>query len=245
MRAGEDIERYLNAVINERLYSNKRNLEFQMDFIFKGIDFKNKRVLDIGGGCGLFSFYAGCRGADMALCLEPEAQGSTSGVQGTFRKLQGLLSAPNVLLETSTFQSFESDGETFDVILLHNSINHLNETACINLLKDENSRAVYQSIFSKLSSLSKKGTTLIICDCSRHNLFALLKIRNPFAPKIEWQKHQTPEVWVHMLGSVGFANPIIRWSSFNRLGSFGRVLIGNRLMAYFLTSHFCLSMVKE
>ena len=245
MRADKDVELYFNVMINERLRSSTGNLKFRMEFLFRGITFKNKRVLDIGGGCGVFSFYAACRGADKVLCLEPEVEGSSSGVQDTFRKLQRLLSAPNVLLETSTFQSFESDGKAFDIILLLNSINHLNETACINLLNDENARAIYQSIFAKLSSLSKKGTKLIICDCSRYNLFALLKMRNPFSPTIEWHKHQTPEVWAHMLGCVGFGNPIIRWSSFNRLRSVGRVLFGNKVMAYFLKSGFCLSMVKD
>ncbi len=78
-----------------------------------------------------------------------------------------------------------------------------------------------------------------------YNFFALLKIRNPFAPKIEWHKHQAPEVWAKMLDCVGFVNPIVRWSSFNRFGSLGRVLIGNKLMAYFLISHYCLSAVKD
>ncbi len=144
MREEKKIELYFKAIITEKLHSSKGNLKFQMDFIFKEIDFNNKRVLDIGGGSGIFSFYAACRGADKVVCLEPEAEGSSSGVQDTFLKLQRILGALNVSLEKSTFQSFVSDGEKFDVILLHNSINHINEKACINLLKDENSRTVYE-----------------------------------------------------------------------------------------------------
>ena len=185
---------------------------------------------------------ATCRGAKKVVCLEPEAEGSSSGVTDKFHKLNKLLERNNVELKPVAIQALESEGETFDVILLHNSINHLDETACINLLRESKSKAVYQEIFSKIYSLSNKGAKLIICDCSRYNFFALFKIRNPFAPTIEWHKHQAPEVWANLLGGAGFMNPKIRWSSFNTLRNWGRVLIGNKLMAYFLTSHFCLTM---
>ena len=244
MRTEQDIDFYLHTIIKEGLYSSKGNLQFQMDTLFRGIDFKNKRVLDIGGGIGLYSFYAACRGAKKVVCLEPEAEGSSSKVTDKFHKLSKLLELNNVALKTVTLQAFEPEDETFDIILLHNSINHLDETACINLQRDSNSKAVYQEIFAKIFSLSNKGAKLIICDCSRYNFFAMFKIRNPFAPTIEWHKHQAPEVWAILLGEAGFRNPKIRWSSFNRLRNWGRVLFGNRLMAYFMTSHFCLTMDK-
>ncbi len=85
-------------------------------------------------------------------------------------------------------------------------------------MKDNNSKAVYHEIFS----LSNKGTKLIVCDCSRYNFFALLKIRNPFSPTIEWHKHQSPELWAKLLKEAGFINPKIRWSSFNTLGKLGK-----------------------
>lgn len=244
MRTEQELALYLNTITKEVTYLTKGNLQFQMEAIFGGIDFKNKTVLDIGGGSGLFSFYAACRGAKEVLCLEPEAEGSSTKVIEKFDKLNKLLKCNNVTLEPITFQAFESSGKTFDIILLHNSINHLDEIACINLLKDDTSKAIYQEIFSKIYSLSSKDAKLIICDCSRYNFFALFKIRNPFATTIEWHKHQAPKVWANLLGKVGFVNPRIRWSSFNRLRYWGRFLIGNKLMAYFFTSHFCLTMDK-
>lgn len=93
-------------------------------------------------------------------------------------------------------------------------------------------------------SLSSKGGQLIVCYCSRYNFFALLNIRNPFAPTIEWQKHQAPKVWASLLSKAGFAYPHVMWTSFNKLRSTGRVFFGNQLMAYFLRSHFCLTMIK-
>lgn len=244
MRTAQDIDFYLNTVIKEGLCSSKGRLQFHMNTLFEGIDFKNKKVLDIGGGSGLYSFYAAIRSAKNVVCLEPEAEGSSSAATDKFHKLRELLERNNVELRPITIQAFEPEGETFDVILLHNSINHLNETACINLLRESKSKAVYQEIFSKIYSLSSKGAKLIICDCSRYNFFTLFKIRNPFAPTIEWHKHQAPEVWANVLGEVGFVKPKIRWSSFNALRNWGRVLTGNKLVAYFLTSHFCLTMDK-
>jgi SAM-dependent methyltransferase len=244
MRIEQDVERFLNVVAKERVYPNKENLRFYLNTLFEGVDFNNKRVLDIGGGTGLYSLWAICMGAKKAVCLEPELEGSSSGVGEKFWKLKSLLQFDNVVLQRKTFQSFEPDSETFDIILLHNSINHLDEIATINLLKDESSQAIYIDLFSKIYLLQSEGGKLIICDCSRYNVFPLLKIRNPFAPTIEWHKHQAPELWANLLGKVGFVNPKIRWLSFNRLRWWGKVILGNRLISYFLHSHFCLTMDK-
>lgn len=240
----QNIDHYFNSVIKCGLYSTKGNLQFQMDTLFRGIDFKNKKMLDIGGGCGIYSFYAAYKGASSVVCLEPEADGSSSGVTRDFLKLKKLLECDNVELRPQTLQELEPESETFDVILLHDSINHLDEKACVNLLNEPESKAKYQSIFSNVYSLSNSGAKLIICDCSRFNFFALIKIRNPFCSMIEWHKHQAPEVWANLLSLVGFTNPRIRWSTFNRLRNFGRIVAGNKIVAYFFKSHFCLAMDK-
>ena len=161
-----------------------------------------------------------------------------------FRKLGGILGYNHIRFEPLTFQAFESMGKQFDIILLHNSINHLDETACINLLNSEAAKAIYLNMFSKLSLLASGGATLIVCDCSRYNFFALLRIKNPFAPTIEWPKHQAPEIWVDLLSQVGFVNPRIRWTSFNTLRSPGKTLLGNKLVSYFFRSNFCFTMEK-
>ena len=131
-----------------------------------------------------------------------------------FKKLGGILGYDQVRLEPVTFQAFEPARKQFDIILLHNSINHLDETACINLLGDEASRTIYLNMCSKLSALASSGAKLIVCDCSRYNFFALLGIKNPFAPTIEWHKHQAPEIWVDLLSQVGFVNPRIEMELF-------------------------------
>ncbi len=239
-----NLEGYFSAVIREGLYPNRGNLQFHLKTLFKNIALENRRVLDIGGGSGLHSFYAACMGAKEVICLEPETEGSRSGMGTKFSKLGGMLGYDQVKFEPVTFQTFEPVGKQFDIILLHNSINHLDENACINLLNDEPSRAIYMNIFLKLSLLASSGAKLIVCDCSRYNCFASLRIKNPFAPTIEWHKHQTPEIWVDLLSQVGFVNPRVGWTSFNTLRSPGRVLLGNKLLSYFLRSDFRFTMEK-
>ena len=242
MSTQPNLENYLSAVIKEGLYPNRGNLQFHLKTLFKDIVLENERVLDIGGGSGLHSFYAACMGAKEVVCLEPETEGSRSGMGAKFRKLGGILGYDHVWFEPVTFQTFDPTGKQFDIILLHNSINHLDETACINLLSDEASTAIYMDICSKLSSLASGGAKLIVCDCSRYNFFALLRVRNPFAPTIEWHKHQAPKIWVNLLGQVGFVNPRVRWTSFNTLRWPGRALLGNKLLSYFLRSDFLFTM---
>jgi len=240
-----DLKLYLDVMIKEKAWSTKGNLQFFMDSIFGEIDFNDKKVLEIGGGSGLVSFYAACRGAKHVVCLEPEGAGSSTAIIEKFRKLSSLLQLTNVVLKPITFQEFDPEGESFDIVILHNSINHLDENACINLLKDDASKIIYKTLISKIGAVSSKGAKLIVCDCSNYNFFALLKIRNPFSPSIEWHKHQAPEIWAMLFKEAGFDDPEIEWTSFNQLRSCGKALLGNRLMAYFITSHFCLTMTKS
>jgi SAM-dependent methyltransferase len=235
MERNHYLDKYFLAVIQEGLYSSKGNLAFYLEGLFSDIDFNNKRMLDIGGGNGLFTFYAASRGVKEVVCIEPEAEGSHSGVTNKFRRLQNRLSFNQVKLEPSTFQSFDPANKKFDVVLLHDSINHLDEESCINLLVDEPSRQKYKTIFSKVYTLSNHKAKLIICDCSCNNLFALLGLRNPFAASIEWHKHQTPEVWVNLLTEVGYINPKIYWPFFNTFRTFGKYFLSTKFVSYFMS----------
>jgi hypothetical protein len=150
-----------------------------------------------------------------------------------------------VVYAPTTVQSFEPGDSRFDVVMLHNSINHLDEDACIHLRDDESARGTYHAILAKVGSLAECGAKLVVRDCSNYNFFALLGVRNPLAPQIEWHKHQAPGVWAALLMEVGFRNPRVKWLSYNRLYSAGKVLMGNRLVSYFLGSDFCLTMTKS
>lgn len=240
-----DVEQYLSTIVSEGLYSTERNLRFYLKTLLGKIDFENKRMLDIGSGSGLYSFYAACSGAKKVVCLEPEAQGSRSGVNEKFQRVKTSLNAYNVHLEPLTLQDYEpKKGEKFDIVLLQNSINHLNEAACIDLLNEKKARDDYIEILYKVSALSESGAKLIACDCSRHNFFNSIGVKNPFVPTIEWQKHQAPEAWAALLKEVGFIHPKVEWLFFSKFFFWGKKLIPPKTLSYFLTSHFCLTMDK-
>lgn len=243
MTSADPVDRYLETMVAEKIYGDRARLKFYLDSLFRNVSFTDKVFLDIGGGVGLFSFYAAAKGARRVLCLEPEFEGSRSAVTEKFEAAKQSLGYENVELRKIPFQALDPTAEKFDIVFLHNSINHLDEEACIHLLSDTRHQTTYRNLFAKLFAISNHGARLIVCDCSRYNFFPMLGLKNPFARSIEWHKHQAPEVWAQLLKDVGFTDPKIRWSSFNSLGNLGR-LFRNKPMAFFFHSHFCLTMTK-
>jgi SAM-dependent methyltransferase len=242
MEKEKKLEALYDALIEQGVRKARKRVQFEVDTIFGSVDFNGKNVLDIGGGTGLFSYYAACMGAEKVVCLEPEDHGGFVGMSTRFHRLGEMLSYQNVELQPVTFQEYDPGTDRFDIIIMHDSINHLDEPACIKLLHDSAAKEAYHKIFRKIHDISNSGALLVACDCSRYNFFGLLKLRNPFAPSIDWNLHQAPDVWAKHLMGAGFAQPQITWTSFNRLSWPGKLLLGNKIMAYFFSSHFCLKM---
>lgn len=238
-------ENYLDKMIEGGLFTNKFNLRELLISTFQSISFKGKTVLDIGGGQGLLSFYAASAGARKVICLEPEHDGSTKGMIEKFNETCFSLNLNDIELHAKTFQDYDPGQEKFDIIISHNSINYLNEDACVKLLYDNSSMQVYEDLSRKIYDISNDDAVLIICDCSRYNFFSMLKIKNPIVPTIEWRKHQSPETWAKIFRKAGFGTKKIKWSSFNSLGVLGRLILGNKIISFFMMSHFKLIMVKK
>jgi SAM-dependent methyltransferase len=198
-------------------------------------------MIDIGSGRGIYSLFAAFAGARRVQCLEPELTGSRNGGLDVFERLMGELGVEGVHLLRTSFQDYDAHGETFDVILVHNSINHLDEDACVKLKWDRKAQETYRRLFSKLGSSAHPGTKLIVADCSRYNFFGMLGIKNPMASSIKWHTHQSPRLWACMLKQHGFRNPQIRWTA---PGKLSKLLLDNPVAAFFLISHFVLSMEK-
>lgn len=241
------LEDYFDSLIKYGLIVSAESFRRYLDYLFKDIVFENKSVLDVGGGSGLFSFYAAYRGAREVVCLEPESSGSRCGVHDKFMKLQSVLNKEHIIkLENSSLQEFNHEGK-FDIIILHNSINHLDEGACSSLLNNRQAERIYLDIFKKLCDLANNHAKLIITDCSRYNFFGLLKLNNPFSPNIDWFKHQSPGCWVKFLKEAGFSNPKIRWRSSRLFGKgyiLTKLLLNNKFALYFIDSKFSLIMEK-
>ncbi len=238
----QQVRRYFAVAREMGLIASDRDALGLRD-LFAGVEFAERRMLDIGGGTGFFSFYAGCMGAKEVVCLEPELDGSTAGVRRTFQRLRAEFPGMRVELDTRTIQEF-STTEMFDIVLLHSSINHIDEAACIRLLEDEGAREAYRRVFARIRDLANPGAKLIVSDCARFNFFPLVGMKNPLRPTIEWHKHQEPAVWARLLGEVGFRDPKIAWEPLYRFGTPGRVLLRNRGAAFFLKGVFHLQMEK-
>jgi hypothetical protein len=238
------VDDYFSTIFELGLVNSKVNARRHLEDLFDGIEIEGKRMLDIGGGSGIYSYYAGSMGGREVVCLEPEAAGSHSGVTGTFEKIRSRLPEAKVTLDTRTVQEYPTDGEKFDIIFSHASINHLDEDACVTLLEDSDSWNSYKSIFTLVGGLANKGARLIVVDCTRFSFFAFFGVKNPLCPTIEWFKHQKPEVWARLLEEAGFKNPSIRWEPIYRFGKPGKLLLGNAAAAYFLKSIFRLEMEK-
>ncbi|MBO9203060.1 MULTISPECIES: class I SAM-dependent methyltransferase [Niastella] len=238
---------FYDLMISRKMFSNKKNLQFKLDSLFKNVNLTNKNVLDVGGGSGLLSFYAAVKGAKKVVCLEPEFAGSTNGIIKKFYDLQKELPASlPVELNTHTLQDYfqEAGSEMYDVVIMHNSINHLDEEAGINLLKSDACYKTYLAIFKNVFSIIKKGGVLIVTDCSCKNFFNDIGVKNILAPSIEWHKHQKPRTWIKLLKAVEFRNSKVKWLTPNRLGKIGIFILGNPFMAYMTASYFKVTVIK-
>jgi 2-polyprenyl-3-methyl-5-hydroxy-6-metoxy-1,4-benzoquinol methylase len=232
---------YAKAELGER---GAKRLRHQMAFLYKGVVFEGKRVLDVGGGSGRHTFYAASRGATSVLTIEPEADGGHGAMHSTFQQWRSALHAEQVKLQDATIQNFANNDAPFDIVLVQDAINHFDEQACIDLRRKSESRQAYRAIFRQLASLVAPGGLVIMSDCSSVNLFPLLGMRNPIDPAIEWHKHQPPEVWMGLAAEVGLETQRVRWSTPARFGRIGAALLGNRVCAFLFTSHFVITMRK-
>ncbi len=223
----------LHQTLNLSHHPFKRSLLY-LEWAFKNIDFKGKRVLDVGGGNGIYSYFAKFKGADYCLNLEPFGAGS-----GNFNILDDkAFSDLSIDIEPITIQDYQGD-RPFDVMILHDSVNHLNEDLYERIHKDGEAYNLYSKLIAKLRSLVVTEGHVIVSDCSRKNLFDAIGVRNPFAPTIDWNLHQHPSLLIKLFEENGFELLRLRWSPFKRFDRFGHFI--SKLgfpAAYFLQSHF-------
>ncbi|OGI32307.1 MAG: hypothetical protein A2271_03130 [Candidatus Moranbacteria bacterium RIFOXYA12_FULL_35_19] len=218
-------------------------MKFYLKNLFNEIDLRDKNILDIGAGAGAYTSYMALNGAKKVIGLEPEIEGSRSNYISKFNELKEGLNLDNVFLKPLTFQSFENNEEKFDVILLHHSINHLDEDACINLNNSNEAKNTYEKIFNKLYEMSSNDADIIVADCSNKNFFSFLGVKNIFSPTIEWHKHQAPEKWTEIMEKVGYKIIKIEWVVPFR--TIGKIFLGNKYCSYFIHSHFVIYAKKQ
>jgi len=216
--------------------------------VFRNLDLSNAAILDVGGGNGLISLWAVTQGgAASALVLEPGLDGSSKEMERQFNAMTSVLDpATRTRLEysTQTIEQLDQANHTFDLVLIHNSINHIDESSTRALHLDPNAQAKYKEVFNQISSLMTDSGCLVIADCSNRNAFGDLGLRNPIAPSIDWSIHQPPTAWSEVALKSGLTEAERLWTSRREFGRLGQVLASNRPVSYFLTSHFVLHLAK-
>jgi SAM-dependent methyltransferase len=186
--------------------------------LFRGIDFHNKTMLEIGCGKGMLCLWAAAHGARQLDLLQARV-------------------LPN------TVQEFDCPSNYFDVVLSVASINHLDEKSCVALGRSEAAENEYRKIFRNISRMMKPGGKLIIMDAGQRNFFGDLGMRNPMSPNIEWFKHRQPEYWVRLLGDCGLGNAEIRWSG-GKLLRYAGISTLPKALSYFGQSIFRLELTR-
>lgn len=210
--------------------------------LLKGVDLQGKTVLDVGAGSGWGSFYAALRGARRVVMVEPQAEGSRGYMLELAESIRSKLELNSVVEIVPRRLEEASIEELFDVVILDNVINHLNESACLAMHHDWNARKAYWPLLNRLNALMLRRGTIVVTDCGNRNFFGDLGLRSPFAPSIEWEKHQQPEKWALLLSECGFVDPKISWSPVFRLGGVGNALARVPGSHYMTNSHFRLRM---
>lgn len=208
--------------------------------VFKGIDLADRRVCDVGCGPGMWSIWCGLQGATV-VALEPEADGSAHSVyQKLCQAVADFHLEDRVRCERRFVEEYlATSPPNFDVMLLWNVINHLDEDAVQKLPGDLGAAAVFTDKFRMLRAALNPGGWLIVADAARSNLWGRLGIRCALAGEIEWHKHQNPEAWLALAEQAGFQKADLRWAYLkHRL----RHLTGNRLAQYFTMSQFVLQL---
>jgi hypothetical protein len=78
-----------------------------------------------------------------------------------------------------------------------------------------------------------------MADADRTHFYQYLGVEHPLAVNIEWEKHQSPELWMELLADVGFTKRRLGWTP---AASFGPLapLTNTYVVSHFFRSHFCL-----
>jgi len=229
-------DQILSAVSRQLGYRSNERYKARSEFLFDGISLAGKRILEIGCGDGAFCIWAALQGADYVLGIEPEAEGSTSGSSRKFNDLIRQYDLKNTELKNCYLHGLPIPEKKYDVILLYNVINHLNEEAVKVMHQNAQAYNLYKDIINGFTQFINKDSILILGDCARTNMWNMLGLKSPFASNIEWHKHQNPNQWIKLFKDAGFGLYDLRWSPLYPLGR----LSSNWLVHFLTVSHFVL-----
>lgn len=233
----DNFDNWMGLVESQGLSSIAR-LKFRCREVFRDVSLTGSTMLEVGSGPGLFCLWAAMHGATRVVGLEPEVAGCTSGSSQIFHDLIKIIGVETVECISQRLQDFDPGGERFDIVLSHNSVEHLDEDAVVCLDRDGAARDVYIALFRKVGAMMGRGGKFIIYNVGRSNLWThLFNGWSPLAPSIEWHKHHDPALWCRILMDSGFGGFHISWQRFYSLRYLGPVA-SNRVSAFLLAPVF-------
>lgn len=240
---------FAKVAIDAGLSNTVENILYFVEDLYRGTQLEGRFVLDVGCGAGLLALWAAWKGARRVVGLEP-----ASSSLALFRSMISKLALEKVEAIGETVQRYHPDDLMFDIVVMHDSINHLDEEACIHLHEKQGAWERYSALFTKLRSWMNLDAVLIITDASRYNIFATLGVTNPFVRTIQWHKHQPPKIWIQLLKECGFSKFSLDWTTNTPAGvdrlkcvplGGHRNRLANYLYSRFLTSLFRLEARKS
>ena len=208
------------------------------NYIFDNIDLDHKTILDLGGGNGLASFYAlSASSSCSSWIVDPITEGSNELMSLQYNTMKEKFDASRINFHRDFIETLLAP-EKFDIILMHNSINHIGEDIIKNILIDPNLYLEYKERIKTIVDRLKPEGILIVADCGTKNFWGQFGLPNPFSPSIEWRLHCEPWVWQKMIEENGFSHIHTSWTARREFGNFGKKILANRFCSYFLNSHF-------
>lgn len=210
---------------------------------FKGINFKDKKVLEIGSGKGLVAIYVAMMGARQVVSMEPELDGSSSKAINIQKNRIKKFHLKNITLLTKDFNSWDPQGEKYDIVLSMSSINHLYEVP-FNAKYHEETNLFYTKIAEKIHSVLEPNGVAVIVDACRYGLFFAIKnlgIPRPWnlnkKTNVNWRLHQNPAVWKKIFSNGRFSKIDTNYPVPYRLKNYSKI-VNTSIANFFLNASF-------